>query len=41
MTLSDLSIYVVLVDPYQGINNIMSFSSTTKPYVDLIGVEKT
>jgi hypothetical protein len=41
MTLSNLSIYVVFVDPHQGINDIMSFSSTTKAYVELIGVEKT
>jgi hypothetical protein len=41
MTLSDLSIYVVFVDPYQGTNDVMHFSSTTKAYVELIGVEKT
>jgi hypothetical protein len=41
MTLSNLSIYVVFVDPHQGINDIMPFSSTTKAYVKLIGVEKT
>jgi hypothetical protein len=41
MTLSNLSIYVVFVDPHQGINDIMPISSTTKAYVELIGVEKT
>jgi hypothetical protein len=41
MTLSNLSIYVVFVDPHQGINHIMPFSSTIKAYVELIGVEKT
>jgi hypothetical protein len=41
MTLSNLSIYVVFVDPHQGINDVMHVSSTTKAYVELIGVEKT
>jgi hypothetical protein len=41
MTLSNLSIYVVFVDPYQGINDVTPISSTTKAYVKLIGVEKT
>jgi hypothetical protein len=41
MTLSNILIYVVFVDPHQGINNVMSISSTTKAYVKLIGVEKT
>jgi hypothetical protein len=41
MTLSNLSIYVVFVDPHQGINDIMPFSFITKAYVELIGVEKT
>jgi hypothetical protein len=41
MTLSNLSIYVVFVDPHQSINDVMSISSTTKVYVELVGVEKT
>jgi hypothetical protein len=41
MTLSNLSIYVVFMDPHQGINDVMHVSSTTKAYVELIGVEKT
>jgi hypothetical protein len=41
MTLSNLSIYVVFVDPHQGINDVMPISSTTKAYVELIRVEKT
>jgi hypothetical protein len=41
MTLSNLSIYAVFVDPPQGINDVMPISSTTKDYVELIGVEKT
>jgi hypothetical protein len=41
MTLSNLSIYVVFVDHHQGSNDVMSISSTTKAYVELIGVEKT
>jgi hypothetical protein len=41
MTLLDFSIYVVFVDPHQGINDVMPFSSTTKTYVELIEVEKT
>jgi hypothetical protein len=40
MTLSSLSIYVVFVDPHQDNNDVMPFSSTTKAYVELIGVEK-
>jgi hypothetical protein len=40
MTVSNLSIYVVFVDPYQGINDVMLISSTTKAYVELIGVEQ-
>jgi hypothetical protein len=41
MTLSNISIYVVFMDPHQGINDVMPISSTTKSYVELIGVEKT
>jgi hypothetical protein len=41
MTVSNLSIYVVFVDPYQGINDVMLISSTAKAYVELIGVEQT
>jgi hypothetical protein len=41
MTLSNLSIYVVFVDSHRGINDVMPFSTTTKAYVELIGVEKT
>jgi hypothetical protein len=41
MTLSNLSIYVVFVDPCQGINDVIPISSTTKAYMELIGVEKT
>jgi hypothetical protein len=41
MTLSNISIYVMFVDPHQDINGIMPFSSTTKDYVEIIGVEKT
>jgi hypothetical protein len=41
MTLSNFSISVVCVDPHQVIIDIMPFSSTTKAYVELIGVEKT
>ena len=41
MTLSNLSIYVVFVDPHQGNSDVMPlFLSTTKAYVELIGVEK-
>jgi hypothetical protein len=40
-TLSNLSIYVVFVDPHEGINDVMPICSTTKAYVELIGVEKT
>jgi hypothetical protein len=29
------------VDPHQDINDVMPISSTTKAYVELIGVEKT
>jgi hypothetical protein len=32
MTLSDLSIYVVFVDPHQGNDDVMPFSSITKVY---------
>jgi hypothetical protein len=41
MALLNLSIYVVFVDSHQGINDVMPFSTTTKAYVELIGVEKT
>ena len=38
MTLSNLSIYVVFVDPHQGNKDVMHFSlSTTKVYVEFIG----
>ena len=41
MTLSNLSIYVVFVDPHQGNEDVMPFSlSTTKVYVEFIGREK-
>jgi hypothetical protein len=32
---------MVFVDPHQDINDVMPISSTTKAYVELIGVEKT
>ena len=41
MTLSNLSMYVVFVDPHQGNSDVVPFSSYTKAYVELIGVEKT
>ena len=41
MTLSNLSIYVVFVDPHQDNNGVMPFSfPTTKAYVEFIGREK-
>ena len=41
MTLSSLSIYVILVDPLQGNNDVMPFSlPTTKAFVEFIGREK-
>ena len=41
MTLSSLSIYVVLMDPYQGNKDVMPFSlSTIKAFVEFIGREK-
>ena len=41
ITLSNLSIYVVLVDPHQGNKDVMSFSlSTTKAYIEFLGREK-
>ena len=41
MTLSNLSIYVVFVDPHQGNEDVMPFSlPTTKVYVEFIGREK-
>jgi hypothetical protein len=41
MTLSSLLIYVVFVDPYQGNEDVMSFSlPTIKAYVEFIGREK-
>ena len=41
MTLSNLSIYVVFVDPHQGNEDVMPFSLfTTKAYVEFIGREK-
>ena len=41
MTLSNLSIYVVFVDPHQGNKDVMPFSLlTTKVYVEFIGREK-
>jgi hypothetical protein len=41
MTLSNPLIYLVFMDPHQGINDVMPISSTTKAYVELIGEEKT
>ena len=41
MTLSNLSIYVVFVDPHKGNNDVMPFPlPTTKAYVKFIGREK-
>ena len=41
MTLSNVSIYVVFVDPHQGNEDVMPFSlPTTKAYVVFIGREK-
>ena len=41
MTLSNLSIYVVFMDPHQDNEDVMSFSlPTTKVYVEFIGREK-
>ena len=41
MTLSNLSIYVVFMDPHQGNEDVMPFSLlTTKAYVEFIGREK-
>ena len=41
MTLSNLTIYVVFVDPHQGNEDGMPFSlPTTKVYVEFIGREK-
>ena len=41
MTLLNLSIYVVVMDPHQGNKDVMSFSlPTTKAYVEFIGREK-
>ena len=41
ITLSNLSIYVVFVDPHQGNEDVMLFSlPTTKVYVEFIGREK-
>ena len=38
MPLSNLSIYVVFVDPHQGNEDVMPFSlPTTKVYVEFIG----
>jgi hypothetical protein len=40
MTLAGLLIYVVFVDPHQGNSDVMPFFlSTTKVYVELIGVD--
>jgi hypothetical protein len=40
MILSNLSIYVIFVDPYQGNSNVLPFFlPTTKAYLELIGVE--
>ena len=41
MTLSNLSIYVVFVDPLQGNEDVMPFSlPTTKVYIEFIGRKK-
>ena len=41
MTLSNLSIYVVFMDPHQGNEDVMPFSlPTTRAYVEFIGREK-
>ena len=41
MTLSNLLIYVVFVDPHQGNEDVMPFSlPTTKAYVEFIDREK-
>jgi hypothetical protein len=39
MTLSNLSRYVVFVDPYQDNSDVMPFFPTTKAYMELIGIE--
>ena len=41
MTLSNLSIYVVFVDPHQGNKDVMPFSlPNSKVYVEFIGRDK-
>jgi hypothetical protein len=40
MTLSNLLIYVVFMDSHQDVNDVIPLSTTTKAYVELIGVEK-
>ena len=41
MILSNLSIYMIFVDPHQGNKDVMPFSlHTTKAYVEFIGREK-
>jgi hypothetical protein len=40
MTLSNLSIYVVFVDPHQDNNNVCLSFPITKAYVEFIGREE-